>query len=64
MSKNIFKQIICDAVALDIHEKMTKLKDKIWLQNEKIKFLEVSSENQAQYSRRNCLPIHGVVKKN
>ena len=63
MSNNIFKQIICDAVSLDLQEKMAKLKDEIWLQNEKIKTLEVGLENQAQYSRRNCLLIHGVVKK-
>ena len=63
MSNNTFKQIICDAVSLDLQEKMTKMKDKIWLQNEKIKTLEVSLENQVQYSRRNCLLIRGVVKK-
>ena len=63
MSNNTFKQIICDAVSLDLQEKITKLKDKIWLQNEKIKTLEESFENQAQYSRRNCLLIHGIVKK-
>ena len=40
MSNNIFKQIIRNAVPLDLHEKMAKLKDKIWLQNEKIKTLE------------------------
>ena len=63
MSNNTFKQIICDAVSLGLHEKMTKLKDKFWLPNEKIKTLEVSLENQAQYSRRNCLLILSVVKK-
>ena len=39
MSNNTFKQIICDAASLTLHEKMTKLKDKIWLQNEKIRTL-------------------------
>ena len=48
---------------MDLQEKMAKLKDEIWLQNEKIKTLEVGLENQAQYSRRNCLLIHGVEKK-
>ena len=46
MSNNIFKQIICDTVSLDLQEKMAKLKDEIWLQNEKIKTLEVGLENQ------------------
>ena len=41
MFNNIFKQIICDAVSLDLQEKVAKLKDEIWLQNEKIKTLEV-----------------------
>ena len=63
MSNNTFEQIICDDVSLDLQERMTKLQDKISLQNEKIKTLEVSLENQAQHSRRNCLLIHGAVKK-
>jgi len=63
MSNETFKQIICDAVTLELREEVTNLKKQIQFSEYKIENLESNIENQAQYSRRNCLIIHGQPVK-
>ena len=58
-----FKQIICDAVTLEVKEKITELEKEIQHSKTKVETLESAMENQAQYSRRNCLIIHGEAVK-
>ena len=63
MSNGTFKQIICNAVTLEEKEKITELEKEIQHSKTKVETLESAMENQAQYSRRNCLIIHGEAVK-
>jgi len=59
MSNDTFKQIICDTVSLELKKEITDLKKEIKESEKKRQNLEIKLEAQAQYSRRNCLIIHG-----
>ena len=55
-----FKQIVCDSLSLEVHDELDKMKRKIETINKKNENLENLLEAQEQYSRRNCLLIHGL----
>ena len=55
MSNDAFKQIICDAVALELKKKITELEKEIQHSQTKVETLKSVMEKQAQYLRRNCL---------
>ena len=55
-----FRQIITDAVSLAFHENLNKLETEVKSLKEENQLLKQQLENQEQYSRRNCLLIHGV----
>ena len=56
-----FRQIITDAVSLAFHENLTELETKVKSLKEENQLLKQQLENQEQYSRRNCLLIHGIL---
>ena len=55
-----FKQIVCNSLSLEVHDELDKMKRKIETINKKNENLENLLEAQEQYSRRNCLLIHGL----
>ena len=53
LNNETFKQIICDSISFE-------LKDKIELVEKEKEELKCELEELQQYSRRNCLLIHGI----
>ena len=58
MNNETFKQIVCDAVLLEVKEKVESLENNIQLSKSRNELLETKLEKQSQCSRRNCLVIY------
>jgi len=62
-SNDTFRQIITDAVSLAFAKNLSDLEDEVKSLREENKLLHEQIEMQEQYSRRNCLLIHGIPAK-
>ena len=60
LNNESFKQIVCDSLSLELNNKLGKMEKEIDSINKKNEKLEILLESQEQYSRRNCLLIHGL----
>ena len=61
LSNEEFTQKICDSIALDCKKDIDALQEEVKVTRAKTHDLEEKIEMQEQYSRRNCLLIHGVL---
>ena len=55
-----FRQVICDSVSLAMEDQIKQLKNSVKELQQQNQNLENQIEEQAQYSRRNCLIVHGL----
>lgn len=60
MNNDTFRQIVCDSLSLEVNENMQKLEKEIEDEKVKTSTLESQLEELAQYSRRNCIVLHGL----
>ena len=60
LNNETFKQIICDSLSIEMKDEIQQLKKEISTIEKQNDDLEIQIESQQQYSRRNCLLIHGL----
>jgi len=60
LNNESFQQIVCDSLSLQFQDDIDELKNEISDLKKNNNHLEVLLEEQEQYSRRNCLLIHGI----
>ena len=60
INNNNFKQTIYNAIATEYDEKVQQLQVELNKSNTELKSLKNELDDLSQYSRRNCVVIHGI----